>query len=121
MLRTLQFLRKENSFKTGESITLSLATDNQFIKDALENNREMISNKVTSTELDIQLGSVKPKDGYIYHDFHLCLNGTCFASVREKTAQKIKEGKPEPETCAYCDSTITKQKLGLIQIQFKKN
>jgi isoleucyl-tRNA synthetase len=121
LLRTLQFLRKENSFKTGESITLSLATENPFIKGALENNREMITNKVTATNLEIALGKLKQKDGFIYHEFHLCLNGTCFASVREKAAQKIKEGKAEPETCAYCDSTITKEKLGLIQLQFKRN
>lgn len=118
LLRTIQNLRKEHKFVTGEKIILSLATEHEFVKSALDTFSEQITSKVTASPLKIVKGLIDKDPNAFYHEFFLCLNGTCFASVRENAAQNIMSGKEHE--CGYCDAKITPNTLGKIQIQFKK-
>ncbi|MBD3352156.1 MAG: isoleucine--tRNA ligase [Candidatus Lokiarchaeota archaeon] len=119
LLRTIQYLRKINDFNIEETITLQLATEHDFVFQALKDNEELIATKVSAEPLDLVNGKIEEDKSQIYHEFHLCLNESCYASVREKHAKKIKANKKKQ--CNYCKNQITKDSLGVIQIQFSKN
>ncbi|MHA1728829.1 MAG: isoleucine--tRNA ligase [Promethearchaeota archaeon] len=117
LLRTIQTLRKRNKFKTGEEIFLRLATTIKFVKKALNNHRDSIISKVTAGNFEILDEELEEMADTVNHNFYLCLNGSCFASVREKQAKKVQNG--EPHFCSYCGKKITPDSLGKIQIYFK--
>ncbi|MCP4764038.1 MAG: isoleucine--tRNA ligase [archaeon] len=119
LMRNLQSLRKQAGLKTGEAISLQLSTNNDFVYKALETHKDALISKVTAEPLNIDSKVIKKESDSTYHDFHLCLNGTCYASIREKAAQKVLDGKES--SCNYCNKKVDPKTLGIIQIQFKKN
>ncbi|MHA1672654.1 MAG: isoleucine--tRNA ligase [Promethearchaeota archaeon] len=119
LLRTIQFLRKANKLQTGESITLTLSTDHSFLYETLDELKDAVIAKVTADPLNlVNTVSDTPAEG-ISHDFHVCLNGKCFAVIRDKMVNSILEGKDGK--CNYCNNPISKENMGLIQIHFVKN
>jgi isoleucyl-tRNA synthetase len=118
LLRTIQSLRKEHKFITGEKISITLATEHEFIKSALDAFSDQITNKVTASPLTITKGTVQKDPNSIYHEFYICINKNCYASVKENAVQNILSGKDHE--CGYCDTKITPKTLGKIEIQFKK-
>jgi isoleucyl-tRNA synthetase len=118
LLRTIQFLRKQNGLQTGEKIALTLASKHEFLHQALEDQKAQITGKVTADQMEIVKKQINAEDGWIFHDFYVCLNENCFAMIREKAATKILAG--TPGQCGYCEAKLTAESLGLIQIKFKK-
>ncbi|MHA1339244.1 MAG: isoleucine--tRNA ligase [Promethearchaeota archaeon] len=121
LLRAIQFLRKQNKFSTGEKIILTLSAENEFIKNALETYKDSIIAKVTADPLYIVSEPISSNNigkDEIFHEFYLCLNTNCYASIREKQAKNILAGKKY--SCNYCEKPVTKEKLGKIQIKFKR-
>jgi isoleucyl-tRNA synthetase len=118
LLRNIQVWRKENKFQTGEQIHLQLASSNKFSRDALKAHQKSIQTRVSAPQLDL-LEKFSAADGeWISHSFYLCLNGTCFAAIKENAADKIKAG--NPGKCGYCEKEVTDKTLGLISVRFKK-
>ena len=118
LLRTIQNMRKENHLKTGEPIGLQLASENDFVLNAIKHNKDKIISKVTAEKFSLVNKSIDKDNVPSIKEFNLCLNGTCYSSVRDKHVKKIKDGKKH--NCSYCNKDITIESLGAIFIQFKK-
>ncbi len=118
LLRTIQFLRKQNKLQTGEEINLQLAAEHPFLLGTLKDTKSKIVEKVTAYPIEIVNKQIEKEDGWIFHDFHVCTNGKCFAMIREKAALKIFDG--IEGRCSYCSKSITKDTVGTIQIKFKR-
>jgi len=118
LLRTIQFLRKQNNFQSGEEISIQLSTAVPFVKSALEHNAGVIGSKITAKSVEILDDPLSEEDGWVFHEFHLCLAENCYAMVRDSNAKKILSGKPV--VCNFCESNITADTLGVIQIKFQK-
>ena len=118
LLRTIQYLRKQNNLQTGEEINLLLASEHPFLLDTLQYLKAKIVEKVTAYPMEIVDQQIEKEDEWIFHDFHVCTNGKCFAMIRDKAAQKIFDG--QEGKCSYCDKTITQDTIGTIQIKFKR-
>ncbi len=118
LLRTIQFLRKQNKLQTGEEINLQIASEHPFLLGTLKDTKAKIVEKVTANPIDITNQQIEKEDGWISHDFHVCTNGKCFAMIREKAVLKIFEG--VEGKCSYCKKGITQDTVGTIQIKFKR-
>jgi isoleucyl-tRNA synthetase len=118
LLRTIQFLRKQNKLQTGEEINLQLASEHPFLLGTLKDTKAKIVDKVTAYPIEIVDKQIEKEDGWIFHDFHVCTNGKCFAMIREKAVLKIFEG--IEGKCSYCSKKITEDTVGTIQIKFKR-
>jgi valyl-tRNA synthetase len=116
LLRTIQNLRKKSGLKTGDPISLKLATPDEFVQSSLENHKTQIISKVSAENFEIIKGELVKNPDLIHYDFHLCTNGKCYSSIREKHVVKIIEGKQY--VCNYCGKQITIDQLGKIQISF---
>ena len=56
LIRHIQFSRKKNSFRVGEEIQLSLAAEEPYLEEYLNNNKDSISEIVNAKHLDITKG-----------------------------------------------------------------
>ncbi|MCF2140934.1 MAG: isoleucine--tRNA ligase [Candidatus Lokiarchaeota archaeon] len=119
LLRTIQFLRKNAKLQTGESIELHLSTKHPFLLKTIKDNAEAIKIKVTANPMDFSPVSNPNLDNWTRHGFNVCLNENCYSVVRDKNVQAIHKG--ESYKCSYCGKLVTLEKLGEIQIEFKKN
>lgn len=118
LLRTIQYLRKRNDFKTGEAIELELATESDFVKESIEEFKDMIIARVTAEPLLITKGKLTEDKDQVFHEFNLCLNDSCYASVRDKHVKKVRNNKKY--TCSYCDNQVLPESLGSIYIRFHR-
>jgi len=118
LLRTLQNLRKMNELKTGDPIHVYLTTESQFALDTLKLNKQEIESKISADPFTIKKKHEAEEDGWVYHRFYFCLNDACYASIREKQAVKVIEGKEY--SCGYCENQVIPSNLGEIHIKFKK-
>ncbi|MBN2156432.1 MAG: isoleucine--tRNA ligase [Candidatus Lokiarchaeota archaeon] len=118
LLRTLQHLRKINDLKTGEPIQVILATKSDFAFDTLQQNEPEIRSKISAESFTIEREIHSEENGWIHHQFYFCLNKGCYASIRKKHIDKIREGKDY--SCDYCEKLVTEENLGEIDIRFKK-
>ncbi|GAH84838.1 unnamed protein product, partial [marine sediment metagenome] len=58
LIRNIQFSRKKNKFNVGEEISLTIGTNTEYLKEFMDNNRELISEKVSAKNLDIKVGDL---------------------------------------------------------------
>jgi len=84
----------------------------------LKDNENQIKARVTAKTLNLINTNSPAEAGWFSQDFNVCLNGTCYAAIKENAVEKMKEGKKS--TCSYCDNPLIPEKIGLIQIQFRK-
>jgi len=118
LIRTIQFLRKQNNFSTGEKIILTLSTTNDFAKSALEDFKDLIISKVTASPLNIVSENITPSEEEVFHEFHICLNENCYSYIKSKQAENVLSGKSY--ICNYCEKSVTRELMGKIQIKFKR-
>ncbi|MFX1346885.1 MAG: isoleucine--tRNA ligase, partial [Promethearchaeota archaeon] len=58
LIRNIQYSRKRNNFKVGEQITLSIGTNSEYLKNYIERNVELLSDRVTAKKLEIKQGDL---------------------------------------------------------------
>jgi isoleucyl-tRNA synthetase len=118
LLRMIQMLRKQNKFQTGEKIELQLNTANTFAFKTLQIFENTIRNRVSAENFTMNKGLTTENEGWVVQNFYLCLNDSCYASIKENAAEKIKSG--TAGKCSYCEKEVLSQNLGDIQIRFRK-
>ncbi|MFW9938401.1 MAG: isoleucine--tRNA ligase [Candidatus Thorarchaeota archaeon] len=118
LLRNIQFSRKKNKFKVGEEITLTIGTKTKYLNKYLEENKELISDKVSARELEILLDDLTPEDGKVSAKLNICPNKECSASLKDNVLSKLK--KKVGVNCPYCNSIIKEDTVKSITFNFTK-
>ncbi|MFX1260132.1 MAG: class I tRNA ligase family protein, partial [Promethearchaeota archaeon] len=118
LIRNIQFSRKKSNFKVGEKILLKIGTKTEYLKEYLEKNKEIISDKVTAEELEIILGDVPRIDGEILGTLNICATKDCSASLKDNIISNLT--KKSNLKCPYCNSDLTKDTIKELHFSFKK-
>jgi valyl-tRNA synthetase len=118
LIRNIQFSRKKNSYKVGESIALSFGTSADYLKDYIEQNKENIVEKVTAKSFEVETNDLKAEDNKIFGTLNICPNIECSASLRDKLVAKLK--KQNDVNCPYCNSKLSEDSIKTITFNFKR-
>ena len=116
LTRNIQFSRKKYDYKAGERIFLTIGTNKGYLKDFLEKNKHIISNKVNAEKLEIVKGDLTQEKGKVFGILHLCTHRDCTASLKDNIISKIK--KVTELKCPYCNQNLTKDSLDTITYNF---
>jgi len=118
LIRNIQFSRKKNKFNVGEEISLTIGTNTEYLKKFMDNNRELISEKVSAKNLDIKVGDLTKEGDAGYGTIYICPNNGCSASLKDNIISKL--SKQNEILCPYCNITLEESKIKTITFSFHK-
>ena len=118
LIRNIQYSRKRNNFKVGEQISLSIGTNSEYLKNYVEINAELLSDRVTAKKLEIKHGDLSREKDEILGVLDICSNKECSASLKENILSKIK--KNNEIKCPYCNEDLKEDKISFIKFKFSK-
>jgi len=118
LIRNIQYSRKRNNFKVGEQISLSIGTNSEHLKNYVEINAELLSDRVTAKKLEIKHGDLSREKDEILGVLDICSNKECSASLKENTISKVK--KNNKIKCPYCNEDLKEDKISFIKFKFSK-
>ncbi|MFW9942034.1 MAG: isoleucine--tRNA ligase [Candidatus Thorarchaeota archaeon] len=118
LIRNIQYSRKRNNFKVGEQITLSIGTNSEYLKNYIERNAELLSDRVTAKKLEIKLDDLTQKKDEILGVLNICSNKECSAALKENILSKIK--KKNEIKCPYCNEDLKQENINFIKFKFLK-
>ncbi|MFW9876423.1 MAG: isoleucine--tRNA ligase [Candidatus Thorarchaeota archaeon] len=118
LIRNIQYSRKRNNFKVGEKIALSIKTNSEYLRNYIERNAEILSERVTAQDLEINLGDLKREKDEILGVLNICSNKDCSASLKDNIISKIK--KNNEIKCPYCNTDLKEDKINFIKFKFVK-
>jgi len=118
LIRNIQFTRKKNGFKVEEKISLKIGVDTEYLKNYLETNQDIISDKINVENLQIISGDLTEEKGKIFGKLNICSNKNCSAALKDNIISKLK--KNTESKCPHCHSTLTKNSINAITFSFKR-
>ncbi|KKK42343.1 MAG: Isoleucine--tRNA ligase [Candidatus Lokiarchaeum sp. GC14_75] len=118
LIRTIQFSRKKDKFKVGEIIKLSITTNKEYLKKYIEQNRMVISDKVTASNFKLNHDQFSKEVEGTFKRLNLCPNKNCSASLKDNIILKLKN-KAEIK-CPYCSSVLKMDKINNIDFSFSR-
>jgi len=118
LIRNIQFSRKKNRFNVGEEINLTIGTNAEYLKEYIDNNRGLLSEKVSAKNLDLKVGEIAKEDEASYGTIHICPNKGCSASLKVNITSKL--SKEKDIMCPYCNNTLEEGKIKTIAFSFLK-
>ena len=118
LIRHIQFSRKNNKFKVGENISLTIGSPEKQLEKLVSIGKSTISDKVTATELNIKSEELKKSEGLVYGKLNVCPNPDCCATLKDNFATRLK--KQKSVNCPHCNIVIKDGDLRSISFQFKK-
>ena len=118
LIRHIQFSRKNNNYKVGEEIALSLGTADKSLAGFLSQNKDAISEKVTAKKLDIIRSELNEEKDHVYGKLHVCPNQECLATLKENLLAKLK--KTKEVKCPHCNANLSKENIKTITFSFTR-
>ena len=118
LIRNIQFSRKKNRFNVGEEINLTIGTNAEYLKDFIDNNKELISEKVSAKNLELKVGEIAKEGEASHGSIYICPNEGCSASLKDNITSKF--SKQKEILCPYCDNTLEESKIKTITFSFRK-
>ncbi|MFX1375579.1 MAG: isoleucine--tRNA ligase [Promethearchaeota archaeon] len=118
LVRNIQFSRKKSNFNVGEKISLSIGTITEYLKDFINDNRDLISDKVTAHNLELRTGELTKEKDKVFGQLKLCLNKACSASLKNNILSKLE--KNIEINCPYCNTKLEKADIKTISYNFFK-
>jgi isoleucyl-tRNA synthetase len=118
LIRHIQFSRKKNSFRVGEEIQLSLAAEEPYLEEYLNNNKDSISEIVNAKHLDITKGELKEEEGKVYGKLPICPNQECSATLKDNIFAKLKKDKEVK--CPHCNANISNENIKKITFNYAR-
>ncbi|KKM24981.1 hypothetical protein LCGC14_1599650, partial [marine sediment metagenome] len=118
LIRTIQFSRKKDKFKVGEIIKLSITTNKEYLKKYIEQNKMVISDKVTASNFKLNHDQFSKEVEGTFKRLNLCPNKNCSASLKDNIILKLKN-KAEIK-CPYCSSVLKMDKINNIDFSFSR-
>ncbi|MFX0022008.1 MAG: isoleucine--tRNA ligase [Candidatus Hermodarchaeota archaeon] len=118
LIRNIQFIRKKHGYKVDEQIILKIGTKSKYLKDFLDNNQNIIAEKINVKELEILNKDLSDDKSVISGSLKICPNKDCSAALKDNIIAKLNK---IPEfNCPHCKSRITSDKITEIKFNFKK-
>ena len=105
-------------FNVGEKIALSIGTNSEYLKDYIERNVELLSERVTAQTLEIKQDDLTKEKDKVFGQLNLCTNKTCSASLKENILSKLE--KNTETNCPYCNTKLKKEGIKTITFNFLK-
>jgi len=118
LIRHIQFSRKNNNFKVGEEILLSLATEEPYLEGYLKKSKDSISEKVTAKSLEIIKGELKEEKDQVYGKLHICPNQECSATLKDNIFVKLNKSKDVK--CPHCNANLSDENIKKITFNFAR-
>ncbi|KKN33074.1 hypothetical protein LCGC14_0807550, partial [marine sediment metagenome] len=116
LIRTIQFSRKKDKFKVGEGIKLSIRASQEYLKGYIEQNKDIIADKVSALKFELTLGHFSKEAEGTFKRLNLCANKNCSASLKDNIILKLKN-KAEIK-CPYCNSVLKMDRINNIDFNF---
>jgi len=118
LIRNIQYSRKKNNFKVGEKIALSIGTNSKYLKDYIDRNVEILSDRVTAENMEIKQDDLTKEKDKVFGQLNLCTNKTCSASLKENFISNLE--KNTEINCPYCNTKLKKEGIKTITFNFLK-
>jgi len=118
LIRHIQFSRKKNSFKVGEEIQLSLATEEPYLETYLKKSKDSISEKVTAKSLEIIKGELNEEKDFVYGKLPICPNQECSATLKYNIYAKLK--KTKDIKCPHCNANLSDESIKSLSFSFAR-
>ncbi|MFX1498812.1 MAG: isoleucine--tRNA ligase [Promethearchaeota archaeon] len=118
LIRNIQYSRKRNKYNVGENIELRFGVKANYLNDYLNKNKDLISEKVSASNISIINESLQKEKGKVFGQLHICPNKECSASLKDNVVSRFKK---QPEVkCPYCQAKIKAKDVKLIEYEFKR-
>ena len=118
LIRNIQFTRKMHGFKAEEKIILKIGTESKYVKNFLDRNQNIISDKINVESLEIIIGDLTEEKDKIFGHLNICPNKDCSAALKDNIILKLKK---TPElNCPHCKSKINQNTIKAIKFNFKR-
>ncbi|GAH14035.1 unnamed protein product, partial [marine sediment metagenome] len=118
LIRNIQFSRKKNEYKVGETISLVIGTNTDYLKKYIETKREIISDKVSATKFDISSEKLNEEDEKVFSELSICPNKECSATLKDNINKRLKKG--SEVLCPYCNTKLEEANLKNITYNYKR-
>ena len=87
-------------------------------KRQINNNKELISEKVSAKTINVEGGELAKEDGVSYGSIYICPNKGCSASLKDNITSKL--SKQKDIICPYCNNPLEEGKIKSITFSFLK-
>ena len=118
LIRNIQYSRKKNKYNVGENIELAIGTNTDYLNKYLNKNKDLISEKVSASNLNIINENLQKEKGKVFDQLHICPNKECSASLKDNIVSQFK--KQSEVKCPYCEKKIKEKDIKLIEFEFKR-
>ena len=118
LIRNLQFARKQHNYKVGENISLKIGSNSDYIKNFIESNKNLISDKVSALDLDLTLSELEEQESFVFGKINICPNDNCLASLKENLITKLK--KNQNLSCPHCNTRLSEVNIRKITFNFAR-
>jgi len=118
LIRNIQFSRKKNDYKVGETISLTIGASTDYLKEYLENKREIISDKVSAKKFEVSSEELSEENEKVFAKLYICPNKDCSASLKENINKRLKKG--AEVQCPYCTTKLEEANLKSITYNYKR-
>ena len=118
LIRNIQFSRKKNEYKVGETISLVIGTNTDYLKKYIETKREIISDKVSATKFEVSSEKLNEESEKVFSKLSICPNKECSASLKENINKRLKKG--SEVLCPYCSTKLEEANLKTITYNYKR-
>ncbi|TXT64885.1 MAG: Isoleucine--tRNA ligase [Promethearchaeota archaeon] len=118
LIRNIQYSRKKNQFNVGEEISLDICVNADFLKQYVEQQKELISDKVSAKDLNIGVPEIKENENIVSERLNICPNPKCCASLKANIIKKLDTGKDVQ--CPYCSMSLSKNNIKTISFGFER-
>jgi DNA-directed RNA polymerase subunit RPC12/RpoP len=105
-------------FNVGEEINLTIGTNTEYLKQFIDDNRELISEKVSAKTFNLKVGDIAKEGEVNYGIIYICPNKGCSASLKDNITSKL--SKKKEIMCPYCNNTLDESKIKTIGFSFLK-
>ncbi|MFX1325758.1 MAG: hypothetical protein ACFE8N_12465, partial [Promethearchaeota archaeon] len=96
----------------------SIGTDTDYLKNYIERNEKVITEKVTAQILGVKQESLEINNDQVFGRLNICANKACSASLKENVISKLK--KNDQINCPYCNTQLTEDNIKSIFYAFFK-
>jgi len=118
LIRNIQYSRKKNQYNVGEEISLKIGTDAGYLKKYIEEQKELISDKVSASDLKLIEGKLKEEENKVFKELKICPNKKCCASLKGNIIEKL--DKKSEVLCPYCSTELTNNNIKTISFEFQR-
>ncbi len=116
LVRNIQFSRKKNDYKVGETISLAIGTSTDYLKRYIEAKRESISDKVSAKRFEVSSEELSEEKEKVFAKLYICPNKDCSASLKENINKRLQKG--TEVQCPYCNAKLEEANLKSITYNY---